>query len=234
MAVFAAAALADLLRYVLMLINRTTLLPPWVAVAGFLMGALAGLAAIAAGVVVHVVMTSWLISRRREAFGRYGQDDPRPESTLWLGCLVPLANLFFAPVFVLELADAEKVRERLNRPVVMWWIAWAVSWLISVIATAFSVWVMLSHSGDEPQTVADDTVTTIIAYLAGFVALLLFGQVVDAFVGKPAERPGHRWVVVDAIPESHPESEPSAEPSEETDPDESTVVVESKDREPAA
>ena len=40
-AIFAVAAVAHMLRYVLLLVNRTMLLPPWVAVPGVLMGCIA-------------------------------------------------------------------------------------------------------------------------------------------------------------------------------------------------
>src|SRR5690606_29753466 len=63
-AVFALAAAAHALRYILLLINRNTLLPPLVADAALLMGVLVSLAAIAAMIASTAVTTAWLIGRR--------------------------------------------------------------------------------------------------------------------------------------------------------------------------
>lgn len=192
-AVFALAAAAHILRYLLMLINRTMLLPPFVAIGSLITGVLATFAAIVAVIATTVVLTSWLTGRRAAAFARHGQADPRPQWALWLGCLVPVVNWFYAPLFILELAEAEGCRERQNRPVALWAIAWIVSTLISAWAT----WTGLR--AHEPQAVADQTVTTIIAYLAGLAVIVLLWRVIDGFIGRPVvERPLHRWVVVPA------------------------------------
>lgn len=236
--VFALAAAAHILRYLLMLINRTTLLPPFIAIGSLITGVLASLAAIVAVIATAVVLTSWLIGRRAAAFARHGQDDPRPEWTLWLGCLVPVVNWFFAPLFVLELAQAEGCRQRQNRPIALWAIAWIASTLISAWAT----WTSLRAY--EPQAVADQTLTTIIAYLAGLAVIVLLWRVIDGFIRRPVvERALHRWVIVpveptdDAVPggESAPPV-PAAEWIEDAgdvvrDSDESTA---SRDREPVA
>ena len=68
----------------------------------------------------------------------------------------------------------------------------------------------------------------VIAYLAGLAVVLLLWRVFDGFVSKPVERPRHRWVVV-ADDGSDAARDPATEES-----DESAVVVESEDREPAA
>lgn len=189
-AVFALAAAAHILRYLLMLINRTTLLPPFVAIGSLLSGIFVSLAAITAVIGAAVVLTSWLIGRRAAAFARHGQADPRPELVLWLGCLVPVVNWFFAPLFVLELAQAEGCRDRQSRPIVLWSVAWIVATLISGWAT----WTGLK--ADEPQAVADNTVTEILAYLAGLAVIILLWRVLDGFVRRPVERPLHRWTIV--------------------------------------
>ena len=161
------------------------------------------------------VATSWLIARRAAAFGHHGEVDPRPEWALWAGCMIPLVNLVWAPVFVIELARAERVGARQRGPIALWWIAWLFS-------TAISAWAMWTRSATEPQGVADNTVTMVIAYLAGLVTLLLLWRVFNGFVRKPVDRPQHRWVVVAPTPAESPSFG-------ETGP-----TVESRDREPAA
>lgn len=217
--VFALAASAHVLRYLLLLINRTTLLHPLVANGALLMGILASLAAIAAAIAAAAVSTSWLIGRRAAVFGSHGLDDPRPEWALWAGCLIPVVNLVWAPVFVIELARAEHSQSRLKTPVMMWWIAW-------VFSTGICLWATWTSGATEPQGVADNTVMVIIAYLAGLTALLLLLRVVDVFVRRPVQRPLHRWVVVT--------EDDDAGGTDESQDDESRDVVESGDREPAA
>lgn len=227
--VFALAAGVHVLRYLLMLINRTTLLPPFLAIGSLLLGLLMSLAAIVAAGALSVVLTSWLIGRRADAFARHGVEDPRPKWALWAGCLLPVVHWFFAPLYVVELADAEGCRPRLRRPVILWVIAWVITVLICVLATVTS---LRAH---DAQSVANNTVTTIIAYLAGLALVVLLWQVVAVFVKRPVTRPQHRWVVV---------AEQDAEPPLAADADDHVVeaapdadevsAIESGDREPAA
>ncbi|HEX7824892.1 MAG TPA: DUF4328 domain-containing protein, partial [Mycobacterium sp.] len=101
------AAVVHIVRYALLLINRTTLLSPWVAWLATWSGR--GVSALVQlGMLVSVVLlTSWLIGRRARAFAERNATDPRSETKMWLCCLLPVVNLVMAPVFVIELADAE-------------------------------------------------------------------------------------------------------------------------------
>ncbi|WP_167096642.1 DUF4328 domain-containing protein [Mycobacterium sp. DL592] len=210
--IFGLAAAVHIVRYVLLLINRTSLLPPLVAGGALWLGVLVSLAAIVAVILAAVVMTSWLIARRSAVYQFRGQEDPRPAWQLWAGCLVPVVNLVWAPIFVLELAHAEDSHARLRPPITAWWIAWLFSTGISIfgIATSFTT---------EPQGIADNTVTVIIAYLVGLATVVLLWRVFDGFVRKPVERPLHRWVIV-------ADDQPA--------PTESAAAVESDRQEPAA
>nr|WP_322790613.1 DUF4328 domain-containing protein [Mycolicibacterium anyangense] len=220
--IFGVAAVIHIVRYVLLLINRTTLLPPLVAGAALWLGVVISLAAIVAVILAAIVMTSWLIARRSAVYQFRGQDDPRPAWALWAGCLVPVVNLVWAPVFVIELAHAEDSHARLRPSITAWWVAWVFSTGISIfgIATSFTT---------EPQGIADNTVTVIIAYLVGLATVLLVWRVFDGFVRKPVERPLHRWVVVaDEKADEKVGQEPAPDESE------SSPAVESERQEPAA
>ena len=224
--VFGLAAAIHIVRYVLLLINRTSLLPPLAAGAALWLGVLLSLAAIVSVILTAVVLTSWLIGRRSAVFRFRGHEDPRPVWALWVGCLVPVLNLVWAPVFVIELAHAEESQARLRGPITAWWIAW-------VFATGISIFGIATSFTTEPQGIADNTVTVIIAYLVGLATVLLLWRVFDAFVRKPVERPLHRWVIVT-------EDQPAEEPAEaelaadEPGDAESAAAVESDQREPAA
>jgi hypothetical protein len=187
--VFALAAGVHVVRYLLLLLNRTVLLPPFIAFGSLLAGVLISLAAIVAVIGAAVALTSWLIGRRAAAFAVHGQGDPRPEWAVWAGCLTPLVNLVWAPIFVLELAQAERAQTRQRGPIILWWIAWVVTFIICG-------WAIWTSRATDAQGIADNTVTMIIAYLAGLAVLTLLWRVLDGFVRKPVDRPLHRWVVV--------------------------------------
>ncbi|MBI3691471.1 MAG: DUF4328 domain-containing protein [Mycolicibacterium aromaticivorans] len=218
-AIFGLAAAIHIVRYVLLLINRTTLLPPLVAGAALWLGVLVTLAAIVSVILTAAVMAWWLITRRAAVYAHLGQDDPRPAWALWAGRLVPIVNLVWAPVYVIELAHAEQTQARLRGPIAAWWIAWVLSTAVSIfgIATSFTT---------KPQGIADNTVTVVIAYLLGAAVLVLLWQVFNAFVRKPVERPLHRWVMVG---QGHPSSDQPGPVESETPP-----AVETDQQEPAA
>jgi glucan phosphoethanolaminetransferase (alkaline phosphatase superfamily) len=183
------AAFVHVVRYVLLIVNRSMLLNKVVAFAATWAGVLVSVIALFMFVASLVVLTNWLIARRAAAYAHHRRDDPRSVAALRLGCLVPLVNLFWAPVFVLELAGVEERLNWLRRPIVVWWIAWVFSYALSIfsIATSFT---------QDAQGIADNTVTTIVAYLLTMAALLLAMKVFLGFERQPVERPTKRWVVV--------------------------------------
>jgi hypothetical protein len=136
---------------------------------------------------------------------------------------VPLVNLFWAPVFVIELAAVEERLNWLRRPIVVWWIVWVFSTVVSgfSIATSFT---------QDPQGIADNTVTTIVAYLLGLAALLLAMKVFLGFERQPVEQPAKRWVIV--RDDQKDEAAPAGKRSEsELEP---AAAVESQGQNPAA
>ncbi|MGE2692868.1 DUF4328 domain-containing protein [Mycolicibacterium pulveris] len=199
MVVLGAAALIHLVRYALLIINRSVLLNPWIAGSATWLGVGISVIAMFAVVASAVVLANWLVARRAAAFAHRGHEDPRPGWALRAGCLVPLVNLAWAPVFVLELAGVEERLTWLRRPVVVWWLVWLASYAVSIwsIATSFT---------QDAQGIADNTVTTTVAYLLALAALLLAYKVFEGFERQPVERPTKRWVVV-----SDAEAEDTAE-----------------------
>jgi Domain of unknown function (DUF4328) len=222
-AVLAAAAMLHLLRYMFLIINRGTLLPPLVAGTVTWLSVLASVGAVIAVIGTAAVLTGWLIARRAAAFEHRGLPDPRPLWALRAGCLTPFANLAWAPVFVLELAVAEDRLPRLRRTITVWWVIWVASTVVSVFASATSF-------TDAAQGIADNTVNFIVAYLFALAAMVATAQVVFAFERKTVERPVQRWLIV---PDESPDESVAAAPAEESAA-ESAVPVESEREEPAA
>jgi Domain of unknown function (DUF4328) len=195
MAVLGIAALVHLVRYVLLIVNRTVLLNPWVAGGATWLGVAISVIALFMVVASAVVLTNWLIARRSAAFAHRGHPEPRSLWALRAGCLIPLVNLAWAPVYVIELAAVEDRLTWLRRPIVVWWLVWLASTAVSVfsIATSFT---------QDAQGIADNTVTTIVAYLLALAALLLAMKVFLGFERQPVERPAKRWVIVAEEPQA--------------------------------
>lgn len=222
------AALVHVLIYVLMIVNRTRLLNPLIMRRRGVAGRLAGLAAIAAVVVCAVVLTRWLLARRSVTFARLRLPESRPAWAVWAGCLVPVVNLAWAPVFVMELAKREDRLERLRKPIVVWWAVWAASTAAAIFATATS-W------ADGAQAIANNMVATVVAYLLGLAAVVTAARVVEGFERRSMGRPAHHWVVVadgrDTAVVSPPAPAAAPKPEEATTP---APALESDGREPAA
>ena len=220
MVVLGIAAFVHVVRYALLIVNRSMLLNKVVAFGATWSAVLVSVIALFMVVASVVVMTNWLIARRAAAFAHYGREDPRRPWALRAGCLTPLVNLVWAPVFVIELAGVEERLQWLRRPIVVWWAVWVLSTAVSVfsIATSFT---------QDVQGIADNTVTTIVAYLLALAALLLAMKVFLGFERQPVEKPATRWVIV--RDEEAPRPEKQVEPETEHAP-----AVESEGQNPAA
>ncbi|CAN5403064.1 DUF4328 domain-containing protein [soil metagenome] len=212
-----AAAAVHAIRYLLLVINRTTLLPPIVAWSAVWLGVLLSVMVLFAVIGCAVVITGWLIRRRAAVFAHRGQTDPRSARALWAGCLIPVLNLVWAPVFVIETAIAEETYPRLRKPILVWSVLWVLSTGVSVfaIATSFTT---------DAQGIADNTVTVTFAYLLGAATVVALARVYFGFERKPVERPAHRWVMV-AV---------DSEGSDLRRKNESATAVEPSGQEPAA
>lgn len=220
MALYGVAALSYLVRYALMLVNRTVLIDPildavvtWGAVAFSVLAlfALIGMA---------VVLANWLVARREAAYARFEKPDTRSTTEILAGCLVPVANLFFAPVLVFELAMVEARMRDLRTRIVVWWCLWVVSFFLSGYAAIAG----LPFVARDAQSIADSNLTTAIAYLFALAALASLYKVFAGFERSGVTESVKRWVVVRA--DGSPQS-----PRADT---ESAIPVESERRDPAA
>ncbi|CAM4388340.1 hypothetical protein MB901379_04837 [Mycobacterium basiliense] len=201
------AAVVYAMRYALLIFNRNTLLNSWVAAVGLWLGVLASIAALTAMAACFGVLTQWLIGRRAAAFTHRGLPDHRSTRQLWAGCLLPLANLLWAPVYVIELARVEDHYQRLQKSIVVWWITWVVSNAVSLfaIATSFS---------SDAQGIANNTAMMVVAYAFAAGTVGAAAKVLEGFERKPVERPAHRWLVVPPEHSERPAAAPCADDAE--------------------
>jgi hypothetical protein len=215
MAVLGIAALMQAVVYVLLIVNRTRLLHPLLAGAAVWGSRLVSVAAVIAVIGCAVLLTGWLLARRVAAFAKDHLPESRPDWALWSGCLVPLVNLAWAPVYVIELAAREKQLPRLRQPIAVWWLLWVFSTAASLFATATS----FVH---DAQGIANNTVSMMIAYLLGVAVIAATKRLFEGFERRPVQRPAHHWVVVADDRRDAPENATSA------------AALESDGREPAA
>jgi hypothetical protein len=197
------AALLHIVRYALLIVNRGLLLNSVVAGLATWSAVVASVGATFAIVGSAVVLTEWLIARRAAAYGyRGGIPDPRPLWALRAGCLVPLANLFWAVTYVVELATVEDRYQKVRKLIWTWWVLFVFSTAVSIFATATSF-------PNSTQGIADNTVSFIVAYLMAMAAVIVITRVVYAFERTPVARPARRWLAVadtnDPAKESRPE-----------------------------
>ncbi len=187
---FLVAAAAEYGRYLILLRNRTTLIPSWLLwisdMSVWVFGVIAPLCALATA----LALVAWLIEARKTAFAAQGRRDPRRRWTVIAGCLVPGVNLIWPGVFLTELVGA-KPDPRAERAVRIWWAAWVASGLILVAATLWRDASSLQAEADGVSfTAFSDLCAAAFAVLTLWTVRLLEGRDL-----RGAPRSAHRWVM---------------------------------------
>lgn len=195
--VLAGAALMYAVRYGLLIYNRNALLNSLVAGAADWLGIAASVAALVALSGCFAVLVRWLIARRAAAFAHHGLTEHRSPRRIWAGCLLPFANLVLAPVYVIELALVEDHYDRVRKPLTFWWLAWVVSYAVSVFTIATSL-------SSDAQGIANNNIMVVVGYLVAAITVAAVARVFEGFERKPVERPIHRWLIVEPDPPHQP------------------------------
>ncbi|WP_067849231.1 DUF4328 domain-containing protein, partial [Nocardia lijiangensis] len=231
---FALAAVAELVRYVILVVNRTRLIDPLALRFSDWLLTGSSLLALALALGSAIALLGWLIETRRAVFARAGRSDPRPAALLVLGCLIPVANLVWPGVFLTEIA-AERGDPRVLRAVRVWWFAWVFGGL--TVAAA-----LLWRTADSLQVKADGVVFTAwtdAVAAAVTVSTLWMVRLLDGRDLFGRIRLAHRWVVavdpaVPVIEPVHPGGaasiEPQARDAAEPRPRDAAGAVIAKDR----
>ncbi len=235
------AALIHLMRYLLLIINRNTLLNWLVAGGAALLSVLASLAAIAAVITYALLLTRWLIARRAAAFAHHGKTETRTPWALRLGCLLPpSAAIVLAITFaVILVAYGHSPSWALMAGCVVlcclpllgavWSLVYVIElaktedtyprlratiwgwWLLWLLSCLTSIFASVTSGAQDVQGIANNTVAMIVAYLVAVAAAMASAKVYEGFERKPVERPAHRWVMVADDGTAAPKPAPAVE-----------------------
>ncbi|MBF6204924.1 DUF4328 domain-containing protein [Streptomyces gardneri] len=212
--VFALAAVAELVRYAVLLHNRTRLIHPAALFASdaFVIGT--AVLGIVLALLAALATVGRLIEIRRSAYAAAGRRDPRSPRTLAAGCLVPVVNLVWPGIFLSEVA-AHQGDPRARGAIRIWWAAWAFSGLLAAAA-------LLWRSADSLQAKADGVLFTAFTDAVAAAVALLTLWVLRTIEGRDLlgrTRSTRRWLIavdpaVPVIEPVHPGGrETAAEPA---------------------
>ena len=189
-AVFVVAACAELGRYLILLRNRTRLIPSWLLHLSDALVFASALLALALGLACALAMLGWLIETRRAAFAAAARRDPRSARVLALGCLIPVVNLLWPGVFLTE-AVGLRPDPRALRAVRIWWLGWLLGAVCTVAA-------LLWRTADTLQAKADGVLFTAFTDLVGAAVAILTLWVYRSMAGRDLfgrARIARRWVI---------------------------------------
>ncbi|MFD4369088.1 DUF4328 domain-containing protein [Rhodococcus sp. NPDC058521] len=119
--VYALAAVAELGRYVILLVNRSRLIDPLVLAVSDISVFVLQASGMFVALVAAVTSVFWLLRARRRVFESSRTTDPRNPVEIAIGCAVPIVNLVMPGVFLLELVRRDPRAVLLIR---IWWVAW--------------------------------------------------------------------------------------------------------------
>lgn len=193
------AAAAQLSAYVLLLINRSRPVPGWsvnvVALGNWVTALLVALLVIVAA----AALAGWLIDQRARAYAAVGTRDPHPAWRLLIATLVPVVNLVWAPVLVLELLAVQRrahpdaaPRDRRTAAIRSWWMGWLILTGLALGSTAYGAAAGgLQHTADALLFAA---VVNLLGAAFAVVTSTALTRVADGV--RPAETgTGVRWLM---------------------------------------
>lgn len=152
--VLAVAAAMQLLRYVVLMVNRSRPIPYWLDITTLWLLLLSGAAALAAAVLTIYVVARWMLRVREESYAGAGYAEPRRRWEVVALTVIPFLNVAGAPLLLREAADAaggaavQQARAMITRVAV----AWA---LVSVVGLIALIYRILAWNNAIVQTGAD-------------------------------------------------------------------------------
>lgn len=147
------AAAVHLLRYLLVVVNRSTPIPVWLDLLSSAAVLVFGVCAVVSMVFGLVAFVRWALAQRTAAYAEAHRRDPRSVVGQVLLAAVPLVNVVGAPLLLAEAAlcradGAGRAVERIKRLAV----GWAIVNLVALVAVGYRIG---AAAGDSVQVSAD-------------------------------------------------------------------------------
>lgn len=203
------AALAELWRYGLLVASRSEALSSGPLAFSDALVTLVGLLTPVAALATGALFLRWLLLARGIAATISGTRPARRDWAVVLGSVLPGPNLTVPGAALTEVEHAASgrpadERPRPSRPVRQWWLAWAASVVLGVVA-------VLRGLGESTQALADAVLLHAVADVAAAVAVLVTVRVVTDLTEllAPALRPAGRDSVLAVGAPAAPGSAPA-------------------------
>ncbi|MFW0789799.1 DUF4328 domain-containing protein [Gordonia sp. CPCC 205333] len=138
--VFTLTALIHLVRYVLVSVNRSVVIPSWVDRVTALLVIFAGACAALAVLLAIIAVAQWLKNLRADVYRGIGRLDPRPWWQLWPLVVVPIVNLIGPAWLLYEVADIDVDAEtfaRRQRRMTRILVAWVIVNILAAVAITY-------------------------------------------------------------------------------------------------
>jgi hypothetical protein len=202
-AVALVAGLAEILRYVLLVLSRSDALPAWLVAFSDAAVAFGGWASLAGLIGCGVLAVPWSLRAREAAAERTGTVPARPVAAVVAGWVVPGLNLSLPGSLLAEIEHAGLDRPAAQRPrpsrlLLVWWGAWGSGVVLGVLVFLWSF-----RGG--VQAMADGVVLHAVLDLLAAATALLTVRVVRYLMAllEPA-RPVRRELLVAVRPPGPP------------------------------
>ncbi|GAC69318.1 hypothetical protein GS4_23_01150 [Gordonia soli NBRC 108243] len=193
----AISAIVHLIRYIVLVVNRTSPIPGWLDTATAWLVVFVGLFALATFVFATVVAVRWVRALRVDAYRRHDRLDPRPLWQLILFAGVPIVNLVGLGVLLHEVAalrdDLDTVRT--HRRLTKIWVGWAI---VNAFAVVGIVTRLVALQSGSIQTAASALALVIVsAVVSSAFAYWLAARIDAVFTADQTPTvPARRWVAV--------------------------------------
>lgn len=124
------AAIAECVRYGILLHNRTRLIDPTLLTVSDVAVNFANAVGVSLAIATAVCGVFWLLRMRRRTFDAEDKDDPRTRAQIIRGCAIPVVNLVMPAIFLLETVRHDPRTLRLVR---LWWSLWVLGGVLLVV-----------------------------------------------------------------------------------------------------
>ncbi|MCW4354652.1 DUF4328 domain-containing protein [Hoyosella sp. YIM 151337] len=196
---YAAAGLAELFRYGLLVYNRSRLVPAPLVYASDFVVAVTALAALICAVMAAVSAACWLVDFRREWFASLEKRETRTIREQLAGCLVPVVTLWYPGTLLSEMLTDQRARALFGErsgPVLLrvriWWGLWVATWVCQGLSLVWRI------SADTIQAQANGVefaaFTHFLAAACAVMTLVVMREMVALRTSGRA-RSRKRWVI---------------------------------------